>query len=82
MVTVIPHAGPDPYPVARAIDRALEGQGWRVVPMFAEAGHAIRITHRGASLFGPDVLVLVEGEQLVIGDDVLEIVPIPPAVEP
>lgn len=76
MTAVIRHDG-DPYAAARAIDRALEGAGWRVVPMHAEAGQAIRITRRDAPLFGEEVLVLVEGEQLLVSPDGLEIVPIP-----
>lgn len=67
-MTTITHAG-DPYAVERAIDRALEGRGWRVVVMHAEAGGAIRIAPVGGSLFGDDVVVLKPGEQLRIGDD-------------
>lgn len=66
--------GPDPYVSARAIDRALEGWGWRVVVMHAE--QTIRIAARGASLFADNALVLVAGEQLNIGEAELAIVPV------
>jgi len=66
--TVIRHTG-DPYPTARAIDRALEGAGWRVVVMFAEDGGVIRIAPRGTNVFGATALVLAAGERLIVGDD-------------
>lgn len=75
-MTTITHPG-DPYAVERAIDRALEGQGWRVVVMHSEAGGAIRIAPVDGSLFGDDVVVLKPGEQLHIGDDGLTVVRIP-----
>lgn len=67
MATVISHTG-DSYPTARAIDRALEGAGWRVVVMFAEDGGVIRIAPRDTDVFGPTALVLAAGERLIIGD--------------
>lgn len=75
--TAIRHDG-DPYPAERAIDRALEGQGWRVVVMHAEDGGAIRIAPVGWDLFGAGVLVLKAGEQLEISDTGgLKIGPVP-----
>jgi hypothetical protein len=67
MTTVIHHTG-DPYPAARAIDRALEGHHWRVVVMHAEDGGVIRIAPKDTPLFDPGVLVLGEGEQLIVSD--------------
>lgn len=81
-MTAIIHTG-EPYQTARAIDRALEGAGWRVVPMHAEPGHAIRITRRNHPLFGDGVLVLTAGQQLVIdGDGALRVEPVPAAAAP
>jgi hypothetical protein len=67
MTTVIRHTG-DPYPTARAIDRALEGHHWRVVVMHAEDGGVIRIAPRDANLFDAGVLVLAPGERLIVSD--------------
>ena len=75
-MATITHAG-DPYAVERAITHALEGQGWRVVVMHAEAGGAIRIAPAGGSLFGDDVVALKPGEQLHIGDGGLTVGRIP-----
>lgn len=78
--TVIRYDG-DPYLAERAIDRALEGQGWRVVVMFAEDGGVIRIAEHGRSLFDAEALVLRAGWQLVIGGTgAPRIEPIPAAV--